>query len=396
MLNVRKDFPYLERTVNGKPIVYMDSAATAQKPRQVMNRILDLYSSGLSNVHRAVNFLAEEVTQAFEAGRETVARFIGAQTREIIFTYNATQAFNIIKSALSSDRKLRILTTTLEHHSNLLPWIQHCKVEFIPWGDNGKIDMEVMVSKLAEKPDLMSIASASNFIGTLQPIQEIVAACKKAGVPVLVDASQSIAHRFYDVRELGCDYMIFSGHKIYGPGGIGVLYVRNDVIEKMEPVLLGGSMVKEVHANTYTVNDIPHRFEAGTPNIEGVIGLAAALDYFSKLGYEAVGDHEDELIQYTKQKLVDIKGLIQYGPPPGEPCAPLVSFHIKGLQPTAITKVLANRANVIVRSGFLCAQPAHDQLGIGPSVRVSLGVYNIKDEIDVMVEVLNSITRVLA
>lgn len=396
MLNVRKDFPYLERTVNGKPIVYLDSAATAQKPRQVINRISDLYSSGMSNVHRAVNFLADEVTQAFEAGRETVARFISAQSREIVFGYNATQALNIVCSSLRKDSNLRVLTTTLEHHSNLLPWIEHCKVEFVQWSDNGRIDMDNLVSKLAAKPDLMTIARASNFLGTLQPIQEIVSVCKEAGVPVLIDASQSIAHERHDVRELDCEYLVFSGHKIYGPGGIGVLYVRNDVIEKMEPVLLGGSMIAEVHANGYTVNDIPHRFEAGTPNIEGTIGLAAALDYMSNIGYETICKHETELIQYAKSKLVDVKGLSLYGPPPGEPCAPLVPFQIKGLQPTAITKVLANRANVIVRSGFLCAQPAHDQLGIGPSVRVSFGVYNTKDEIDVMVEVLNSITRVLA
>ena len=395
MLDVRNDFPYLKRLVNGKPVIYLDSAATAQKPSQVINCLIDLYSSGMSNVHRAVNFLADEVTQSFEAGRETVARFIGAQSHEIVFVYNATQAINLVCSALSKQKEIRVVTTTLEHHSNLLPWITNSKVEFVPWSDDGKINMDVLAQKLKTKPDLVTVARASNFLGTLQPIQEIVSVCKDADVPVLVDASQSIAHEFHDVSNLGCDYLVFSGHKIYGPGGIGVLFVKNDIMEKMQPVLLGGSMVTEAHANEYIVNDIPHRFEAGTPNIDGVIALAAALDYLSKLGYDSVGEHESELIQYAKSKLADIKKITLYGPPPGEPCAPLVPFQVNGLDPTTITKVLANRANVIVRSGFLCAQPAHDQLGIGPSVRASFGVYNTKTDVDVMVEVLNTITSVV-
>ena len=394
MLNVRNDFPYLERIVNGKPIVYFDNAATTQKPRQVIDRLRDLYTSGIANVHRAVNFLADEVTEAFEEGRETVARFIGAQAQEIIFVSNATQGLNVICSALSKRKSLHVLTTTLEHHSNLLPWTQRGKVDFIPWSANGNIDLEALIGKLSEKPDLVSVARASNFLGTLQPVKEIVRICHEASVPVLVDASQSIAHEPHDVRELGCDYMVFSGHKIYGPGGTGVLYVRNDVIDTMEPVLLGGSMVKEVHAQTYTPNDIPYRFEAGTPNIDGVIGLAAALEYVLKLGWQAVMMHEAALVQYAKAQLADVRGLSMYGPPLGESCAPLVPFQVKGLEPGAVAKILGSRANIVVRSGFLCAQPAHDQLGIGPTVRVSFGVYNTKDEIDGMVEVLKTIVMI--
>jgi len=395
MLNVRPDFPFLERRVNGKPIVYFDNAATTQKPRQVVDRISELYSSGIANVHRAVNFLADEVTQAFEQGRETVAQFIGAQAREIIFTANTTQAINLVCSALSGKGPLRVLSTTLEHHSNLLPWMKHGQVHFVNWARDGTLDLDDLASKLAEKPDLVTVGHASNFLGTLHAVREIVALCREAGVPVLVDASQAIAHAPYNVRELECHYLVFSGHKIYGPGGIGVLYARNELLESMSPVFMGGSMVKDVHAASYTLNDIPHRFEAGTPNIEGVIGLAAALEYLSELGYEAVMAHETELIQYAKCRLAKIAALKMYGPLPGEPCAPLAAFEVKGLESSAVAKTLANRANVIVRSGFHCAQPAHDQLGAGPTVRVSFGIYNTKEEIDSMMEVLESLARFL-
>ncbi len=395
MLEVREDFPFLERLVNGKPIIYLDNAATTQKPKQVINRLVDLYSSGISNVHRAINFLADEVTQDFEDAREAIARFVGAQSSEIIFVYNATQALNIVSNTLYKKKKLHILTTTLEHHSNLLPWFECGEIEFVPWANNGDIDMDVLAESLKRKPDLLTIASASNFLGSLHPLQKIISMCKDFKVPVLVDASQSIAHRKYDLRELECEYFIFSGHKIYGPGGTGILYIRNDIIENVEPFFLGGSMIKEAHADGYVLNDIPHRFEAGTPNIDGFIGLASALEYLSKLDLDVISKYETELIGYAKEQLAKVKGLSLYGPLPGESCTPLVPFHIKGLDPHTITKVLANRANVIVRSGFLCAQPAHDQLGIGPTIRASFGVYNTKTEIDTMIEVLNGMTRVV-
>jgi cysteine desulfurase/selenocysteine lyase len=226
-------------------------------------------------------------------------------------------------------------------------------------------------------------------------VQEIIASCHAFGVPVLVDASQSIAHEPHDVRELQCDYLAFSGHKIYGPGGTGVLYVRNEVIETMEPVFVGGGMVKEVHVPAFQANDIPYRFEVGTPNIDGVIGLAEALEYVSTLGYTAVTAHENALVQYAKHRLTSVPGLSMYGPSPGEPCAPLVSFQLKGLESTAVAKILANRENVIVRSGFHCAQPAHDGLGIGPTVRASFGIYNTKSEIDAMVDVLHALSSFL-
>jgi len=395
VLDARKDFPFLDRRVNGSPLIYFDNAATTQKPRLVMDALLDVYSSGIANVHRAVSFLAEEVTERFEGGRETVARFIGAQSREVVFVRNSTEGINVLCGMLGRSRPLRVLTTTLEHHSNLLPWAAHGQVDFLPWTPDGRIDLDALDEKLAAKPDLVAIARASNFLGVLHPVREIIAASHAAGVPVLVDASQSIAHERHDVRELDCDFLVFSGHKIYGPSGTGALFIRNDWLETLRPFFIGGSMIKEAHALSYTENDIPHRFEAGTPNIEGAVALAAALDYISSLGMESVAAHEAELIRYAKCRLAQLPAVALLGPAPGEPCAPLVPFQVRGLDPGAVAKLLGNRANVIVRSGFLCAQPAHDQLGVGPTVRASFGIYNTKAEIDCMIETLQAIVRVM-
>jgi cysteine desulfurase / selenocysteine lyase len=390
-LDVRADFPFLSRVVNGKPIAYLDNAATTQKPRAVLDCLQNLYCSGVSNVHRAVNFLADEVTQQFEEARQTAARLLGAHSREIIFTGNSTQAINIVCGALK--KPLRVLTTTLEHHSNLLPWAGHGQVDFVPWNHEGVLDLASFHRQLDQSPDLVAIAHASNFLGTLHPIDEIVSACRARNIPVLVDASQSIAHVSLNVRRLGCDYLVFSGHKVYGPSGVGVLYVRNEIIDAMRPVLLGGNMVKEVHARSFVPNDVPYRFEAGTPNIEGVTALGAALRYFLGLGYESIAAHEQELTRYAKEMLSKVPHLKLLGPPTGRPSAPLATFHIKGLESGVIAKALGNRANVVVRSGFHCAQPAHEYLALGPTVRASFAIYNTRAEIDAMLETLHALAR---
>lgn len=389
-LDVRADFPFLSRRVNGKPIAYLDNAATTQKPLAVVQALAELYGSGLSNVHRAVNFLAEEVTQQFEDTRHTVARLIGAHVREIIFTSNSTQGINLVCNAL---KPARVLTTTLEHHSNILPWSNYGRTEFIPWNREGTLDLASFEQLLATKPDLVTIAHASNFLGSVNPIAEMVAACRAQKVPVLIDASQSIGHIAVDVRSLGCDFLVFSGHKIYGPSGTGALYVRNDVIDSLPPVVLGGSMVKEVHARSFVPNDIPYRFEAGTPNIEGTAALGAALRYFMRIGYAAIAAHERDLTTYAKETLARIPGLTLYGPHAGTESAPLVTFQLKGLESGAVAKALGSRANVIVRSGFHCAQPAHEQLESGPTVRASFGIYNTRPEIDALVATLEALAR---
>lgn len=393
MLDVREDFPFLKREVNGRPIVYFDNAATTQKPRQVIDCLVHRYTSGIANVHRAVNFFASEVTEEFERAREIIARFIGAQTHEIIFTANATQAINVVCHSLTlkKGRPLRVVTTTLEHHSNFLPWAQKGTVDFVPWTETGEINLVDFRQRLISKPDLVTVARASNFLGTLHPVKELAAACRDAGVPILVDASQSVAHKPHDVQELGCDYLVLSGHKLYGPSGTGVLYMRSEVMEQMPPAFWGGSMIREVHARDYVLNDMPHCFEPGTPNIEGMIGLAAAVEYINRIGYESISAHEGALVQHAKAQLHKISGVKMYGPAPGTVCAPLVAFEVKRLAPTAVAKILGERGNIIVRSGFHCAQPAHDQLGIGPTVRASFAFYNTQTEIDQMVEVLKTL-----
>ena len=395
MLNVRNEFPFLERVVNGTTLAYLDNAATTQKPRKVIDRISSLYSSGVANVHRAVSFLADETTEAFETAREGIARFIGAQPREIVFVLNATQAINLVCASLSRSGPLKVLASTQEHHSNLLPWCESGKVKWVPWSEDGALDLGALERELAWKPDLMVVTSASNFLGAIQPVTDIVERCHRAGVRVLVDASQSIAHQSYDVRNIGCDYLVFSGHKIYGPSGIGVLYAREEFLEKMPPVWLGGNMVKEVHAENWAPNDLPYRFEAGTPNIEGVIGLGAAIEFLKSLEWDRVAAHECALVQYAKRELAAFRPVRLFGPPPGSPCSPLVSFQLKGLESGAVAKALSNRRNVIVRSGFLCAQPAHDRFSAGPSVRASFAVYNCREEVDRLLEVVCSLLRIL-
>ena len=393
-LDVRADFPFLTRIVNGKPIVYFDNAATTQKPSCVLRSIQDLYTAGISNVHRAVNFLAAEVTGQFEESRSTIASLLGAHAREVIFVNNTTHAINVVANSLSQGKPLRVLASTLEHHSNLLPWTQRGKLDLIPWNPSQGIDLDVLERELGTHPGLVAITQASNFLGTTQPVREIGALCRKHNVPFFVDASQSIAHEPINVRELGCDYLAFSGHKMYGPGGIGVLYVSDEQIGQLSPLLFGGNMVKEVHAETFVMNDIPHRFEAGTPNIEGVIGLGAAVRFLSAIGYPAIAAHERDLVQYAKRGMRSIPCTELFGPADSHG-APLVSFQIKGLDSGAVAKALAARANVIVRSGFHCAQPAHEELGIGPTVRASFGIYNTLSEIDSMLDVTKSLTRVL-
>jgi len=393
---VREDFPFLGRRVNGRQIAYLDNAGTTQKPRQTSEAVMRLYSDGISNVHRAVNFLTEEVTREFEESRDRIAAFIGADARELVLVGNSTQGIDVVCRSLCIKGIPRVLTTTLEHHSNLLPWIHCGQVEFVKWSIGEGVDLEDFSRKLRSKPDLVAIASASNFLGVVHPVREMTARCREAGVPVLVDASQSVAHEPVDVRDLDCDYLVFSGHKMYGPSGVGVLYVRSDVLGRMEPAVLGGGMVREVSVDRMVLQDAPLRFEAGTPNIEGVVGLGAAAQYLSRLGLEEIKRHECVLIQYAKRRLCEVQGVALYGPEPGQPCAPLVSFDVRGLDVSAVAKTLANRSGVIVRSGFHCAQPAHQQLGLGPTVRASLGVYNTKDEIDLMAEVLRELSDLMS
>ncbi len=308
----------------------------------------------------------------------------------MIFTGNATQGLNLAATWVSDGRNPRVLTTTLEHHSNLVPWLDRSEIEFVDWDGTGRIDLEDLQRKLAKKPDLFTIAWCSNLLGSVQPMEQIMKLCREAGVKTLIDASQSIPHIPCDVEQLGCDYLVFSSHKIYGPSGVGVLYVRSSELENLPPVFLGGSMVKEVHCNKYTLNDLPYRFEAGTPNIEGLIGLGEALEYVLDLGFDGIHEHETALIAYAKRRLSEIDEVTLLGPGPDEVSAPLASFLVDGLESTAVAKILSNRSNIVMRSGFHCAQPAHDQLSCQPSCRISLAIYNTQDDIDEFISTLKA------
>lgn len=397
--HVRDEFPFLSRQVNGRPIIYLDNGATTQKPRAVVNRMVELYSTGISNVHRAMNLLAEEVTEEYERARDTAAFFLNSQPGEVVFVPNATFGLNLISRSLACRGPLRVISTTLEHHSNFLPWgpgsPEGVDVRYVRWFADGTLDLDDLRARLAEGADLVAIASASNFVGALRPMRAIANLCREAGVSLLVDASQSVAHTPTDVLALDCDYLVFSGHKVYGPGGTGVLYIRRTKAEELSPVLVGGSMVKEVQLGGYTLNDIPHRFEPGTPNIDGVIGLGAALSWLSSLGWESVEQHERELTEHAKRRLAEIPGCRIHGPAAGEPSAPLVAFSVDKLDSHAITKTLSLRSNIIVRSGFHCAQPAHTALNLGPTVRASFAVYNTVQEVEEMAGVVASLVRSL-
>ncbi len=387
--SIRDDFPFTQRLHEGRPVIYLDNAATTQKPRCVIDAMTNLYCNGVSNVHRALNFLAEEVTEAFERSRKVTARFIGARPNEIILTANATQALNMVSHWLAGQDK-RILTTTLEHHSNLIPWVERGHVEFVDWLPSGKININDLKQKLQSRPALVTIGWCSNLLGTVQPLEEIIALCKNAGAMTLVDASQSLAHIPCNVKNLDCDFLIFSAHKLYGPSGVGVLYAKQSLLEKVNPVLLGGSMVKEVSSTSHVLNDLPYRFEAGTPNIEGVIGMGEALRYITQLGYKNIAAHENALLAAARERLGAMSNVTLVSPGADTPSAPLVTFTVKGLESTGVAKILSNRGNIIVRSGFHCAQPAHNTLDLPPTCRASFAVYNTLEEIDTFAEILEA------
>lgn len=391
---VRDDFPFFKRSYNGNPIIYLDNAATTQKPLCVLNKIRSLYENGFSNVHRALNFLAEEVTEEFEKSRRTTARFIGAKPNEVIFTPNATAALNLVSLSMA-DKGSTILTTTLEHHSNLIPWIEANQVCFVDWDSNGLLNLLDLKEKLRSKPKLVSIGWCSNLLGTIQPVKEIIALCKEAGALTLLDASQSLAHVPCNVRELDCDFLVFSGHKLYGPSGIGVLYGKQAQLETLSPVILGGSMVKEVSSTAHVLNDLPYRFEAGTPNIEGAIGLAEALKYITRLGYDAIASHENSLACHARSRMQELPGVNILSPTTHIDSAPLITFTVDGLEATGVAKVLSNRGNIIIRSGFHCAQPAHNALNQPPTCRASFAMYNTIEEIDRFVDVLDACSQSL-
>ncbi len=393
---IRKDFPVLSRIVRDKPLVYLDNAATTQKPAVVIEAISNLYKNYNANVHRGVYLLAEEATQAYEDSREAVRRFINAgSTKEIVFTRNATEALNLIAYAWAEaniDAGDEIIVSIMEHHSNYVPWFRLAKrkgavIKIIPSRMDGMLDMDVFKSMLTDRTKLVGIVHMSNVFGTINPVKEIVSLAHKKGATVVVDGAQSAPHMKIDVRDIDCDFFAISGHKMLGPTGIGALYAKTSYLESMEPFLSGGEMILRVTLENVVYNELPWKFEAGTPNYEGAIGLKAAIEYLETAGMDAIEAYERELTGYALEQMKTVPGIFIYGPKDPVKKGGIIAFNIKGVHSHDIGTILDNEG-IAVRAGHHCAQPLMIDCGVSAMARASFYFYNTKQEIDMLVRAL--------
>lgn len=391
---IRADFPILSRQVHGRPLVYLDNGASAQKPRAVIEAVTRTYESEYANVHRGLHFLSDAATTAYEGARETVRRFLNAASvEEIVFTKSATQAINIVAQGFGAEavgEGDEIVVSIMEHHSNIVPWHflrerNGAKIVWAPVDDEGRFDLAAFEARLTDRTRLVAITHVSNVLGTVVPIREVCAIAHARGIPVLVDGSQGAVHLPVDVQELDCDWYVFTGHKTYGPSGVGVLYGKKERLERMRPFEGGGEMILDVTEDAVTYADPPHRFEAGTPPIAQAIGLGAALDYMDAIGREAIAAHEADLRAYAHERLARLNALRIIGAAPGK--AAIVAFEIEGLHAHDISMVI-DRSGVAVRAGTHCAQPLLKRFGATSTCRASFGMYNTRAEVDALVESL--------
>jgi cysteine desulfurase / selenocysteine lyase len=400
---IRQDFPILRRKINGnKTLVYLDNAATTQKPMSVINAICNYYMNYNSNIHRAVHQLAEEATLEYEKTRERVARFINARsTDEIIFTRNATEAINLIsyswaRTNIRKDDK--VVLTEIEHHSNIVPWQilsleKGSILEYVGIDDNGYLNMEDYKRHLqSNKVKLISVSHMSNVLGTIVPVNEIIKMAHDQSVPVLVDGAQSVPHMPVDVQDMDCDFMAFSAHKMLGPTGVGVLYVKREILNEMPPFIGGGDMIKEVHKNETKYNDLPYKFEGGTPNIADVIGFGAAIDYLNKIGMDKVREHEMDVTNYAIEAIAGVKGVSIYGPSNADHRGGVVSFNIGDIHPHDLATIM-NDHGIAIRSGHHCAQVLMERLDVAATSRTSFYIYNTKEEVDTFINALDQARR---
>ena len=391
---IRHDFPILEREVNGKPLVYLDNAATSQNPRQVIQTLTDYYERHNANVHRGVHRLAEEATVAYEDSRERVARFLGApDSRGLIFTRGTTESINLVAHAWGR-KNLRegdeVVLTEAEHHSNLVPWQlaareTGARLRFMPILDDGTLDMEEAERLIGPRTKLVSVIHASNVLGTINPVERLAELGRSAGALMLVDGAQSGPHLPVDIKALGCDFFACSGHKMLGPTGVGVLWGKPELLEQMDPFLGGGEMIREVHLDHSTWNDLPYKFEAGTMNIAQAIGFGAAVDYLDELGMENIREHEKQLGAYAYRRLSKIENLVLYGP--DEDRTGLVSFSLPDVHPHDLSQLM-DEEGIAIRSGHHCCQPLMRRLGVAATARASFYLYNTEEEVDALVEAL--------
>ena len=388
---IREDFPILKRKVHGKRLVYLDNAATTQKPQAVIDALVDYYSRYNSNVHRSVHTLGEEATAAYELSREKVAKFVGAQSKETIFVRGTTEATNLVRFAWGEKFVKKgdlLLATRMEHHSNIVPWQLLAKstgatLKFVGLTREGTIDMGQLEDLLAQSPKLVAVTHCSNVLGTINDAASICAKARKAGATTLVDGAQSVPHFPVDVGAIGADFYAFSGHKMLGPTGIGALVGRKELLEEMDPFEGGGEMIREVYEDRSTWNDIPYKFEAGTVNIADAIGLGAAVDYLSSIGMEKVREHEVSLLDYASDELSDVKGLEFYGPKDSRKRSGVISFNYADVHPHDLATIL-DEEGVAIRSGHHCAQLLMRWLDVSATSRASFHVYNSYDDIDAL------------
>jgi len=393
---IRADFPILGRTVHEKPLVYLDNAATTQKPRQVLEALTTFYSRSNANIHRGIHTLAEEATAAYEAVRERTAQFIHAPSaRSIVFTRNTTESINLFANAWGRAHLTpgdQILLSEMEHHSNLVPWQLMAKatgatLAFIPVGDDGRLTLDRLDTLLTPRTKLVAITQMSNVLGTINPIERIVERAHARGALVLVDAAQSVPHLPVDVQRLGCDALAFSAHKMLGPTGVGVLYAREELLESMEPFLGGGEMISDVQLTSATWNEIPWKFEAGTPNIADVVAFGEALAYLERLGMESIRAHEHDLTAYALKRLQGVEGLALYGPPSADDRGGVISFNLEGLHPHDVGTVL-DAEGIAIRAGHHCAKPLMRRLGVAATARASFYCYNTREEVDRLIDAI--------
>ncbi len=399
---IRQDFPILRQTIHGKPLVYLDNAATSQKPRQVLDAIARYYEGTNANIHRGVHALSERATAEYEEARQTAQRFLNAaHSHEIIFVRGATEGINLVAQTFGRAQVRsgdEILITAMEHHSNIVPWQILCeekgaKLRVVPINDRGELMIDQLENLLSERTALLAITHVSNALGSVNPIREIVAMAHKRNIPVLVDGAQAAPHIKIDVQALDCDFYAFSGHKVYGPTGIGVLYGKTALLESMPPYQGGGDMISSVTFEKTTYNKLPYKFEAGTPDIAGVIGLGAALEYVTNLGIEKIGAHEHDLLEYATQQVSVISGLQIIGTAKDK--AGVLSFVLEGVHPHDIGTIL-DQEGIAIRTGHHCSQPIMERFGIPATARASVAVYNTNQEIDVLVQGIKKVKEVFA
>ena len=402
---IRQDFPILQRQVYGRPLVYLDNGATTQKPRCVVEAMTEEYYNVNANVHRGVHFLSQKATDLHEQSRETVRRFLNANSvNEIIFTRGTTESMNLVASCFSEafmQEGDEVIISTLEHHSNIVPWQlaqnrKGIKLRVIPITDEGNICLDEYEKLFTNRTRIVSVAHVSNVLGTINPVKEMIEIAHAHGVPVLIDGAQSTPHMAVDVQQLDCDFFAFSGHKMYGPTGVGVLYGREKWLDRLPPYMGGGEMIKRVSFEQTTFNELPYKFEAGTPDYIATTGLAQAIDYVCQLGMDSIEAHERDLAQYAVSRLQQIPGMHLYGPMAygAEGAGPL-SFNVEGIHHLDMGTLL-DRLGVVVRTGHHCAEPLMHRLGVDGTVRASFGLYNTRAEIDVLASSIERVCKMFA